>query len=424
MNVVQESALGAVEVEEAEALLGAALREFPAAGGASADFDAEPRGKMRKAARAGSLAKSVPTSYASESRSAASQMKPAAEAKDVGDFCVYECNLPVSIGANRSAIIPVFETELTDGRFVLYYKREQHRERPYRAVKLTNPGPQSLGRGVCTVFQGGIYGGNCVMPATKPGEERLLPFALETGVRVIHDAPRYEVRTAKVSIAEGVCWRTTLTVRETTYSVRSTRDEKFVVVLDHPQLAKRTKLKVTQERGSDATPLAIAGTLPEGWRLEFPLAVKEHVLLRLIESRTERLKIELGDTGDIPKLEALFDQVESPLLKNAAFQRSLELQSQVAAKREEVAHANAQVQSLNNRQDRLRKNLGVGGNDEQSARWRGELGEAETRITELEQTTLPRLEQERRILEAQLREALKSVALEWILGGTDTEALA
>ena len=420
VNVVQDSALGAVEVEDAEVMLLAA-KMAPAGGAGAMEALEESGGKLRKLSRSASYmdAGASPPPAPMLRRS---QLKPEAESREIGDYCVYECRRPVSIGANRSAIIPVFEVELPDARFVLYYKREQHPERPYRAIKLVNPGPQGLGRGVCTVFQGGIYGGHCVVPVTKPGEDRLLPFALETGVKVTHDSPRYEVRTAAVSIADGVCWKTTLTVRETTYRLRSSRDEPFAITLDHPHLSKRAKEVAKLEREGGSTPLAAAGTLPEGWRYEFPLAGKEALLVRIVESRTERTKIELGDSSDIPKLQALFDGVDGPLMSNPKFQHCLELQKQVAAKREEIARANDQLQSLNNRQERLRKNLGVAGNDEQSARWRAELGEAETRLTELEQTTLPRLQRERDTLEAQLRQALKALVLEWAQQGTAEEA--
>jgi len=422
VNVVQEEALGAVEVEEAEVAFGA----LPVAGAAlmAAPAAAAPpagRGVMRKT-RA-SFAAGVSESVADSLTRGPSQMKSAAETHEIGDYCLYRCRQPVSIGANRSAIIPVFEADLADARFVLYYKREQHAERPYRAIKLVNPGPQSLGRGVCTVFQGGIYGGHCIVPATKPGEDRLLPFALETGVKVTHELGKYETRTAQVQIHEGVCWQTKITVRETLYRLRSTRDELFTVVIDHPHLAKRSKAKITLERPDRKEPLAIAGTLPEGFRLELPLAAKEQLTIRVVESKTERTKIELGDATDIPRLEAMFEQAEGPLLKNPAFQKCLDLQQQVQARRQEISRANDQVKSLGGRQERLRKNLGVAGNDEQSARWRSELGEVETRITELEETTLPRLERQREELESQLREALKTVVLEWTYAGTADEEL-
>jgi hypothetical protein len=424
VNVVQDSALGAVEVEETETVLMAAMAPVAGMGGTYADVQQDRGGKLRKLSRSVGAADERLTAAGRryEMASGPSQLRPEAESREIGDYSIYECRRPVSIGANRSAIIPVFEVELPDARFVLYYKREQHAERPYRAIKLVNPGPQGLGRGVCTVFQGGIYGGHCVVPVTKPGEDRLLPFALETGVKITHDSPRYEVRTAAVSIAEGVCWQTTLTVRDTTYRVRSSRDEAFAVTLDHPYLAKRSKSKVVLERDGTSEPLAAAGTLPEGWRYEFPLTGKEALLVRIVESRTERTKIELGDASDIPRLLTLFDGADGPLLSDPKFQTCLDLQKQVAAKREEIARANGQMQSLNNRQDRLRKNLAVAGNDEQSARWRAELGEAETRLTELEQTTLPRLERERDALEIQLRQSLKALVLEWAYRGTAEEA--
>jgi hypothetical protein len=429
VNVVQDSALGAVEVDfPLDALASAPMA---GGGGIYEALPAETLAKMRKAAPAAAamLARS-----SDESRTggisqhadylladAPSQLKPQADTREIGDYCLYECRRPVSIGANRSAIIPVFETELADALCVLYYKRDQHAERPYRAIKLTNPGPQSLGRGVCTVFQGGIYGGHCVVPATKPGEERLMPFALETGVRVAAEVPKYETRIAKVSIADGVCWQTRLTVRETTYLLKSSRDEQFTVVLDHQQLAKRSKVRITRENQQGSQTLDVTQKLPDGFRLEFSLAGKERTLLRLVESKSERTRIDLGDAGDLPKLQVMFDDADGPLVANPEFQRCLEIQAQVAAKREEIARANSKIQSQSSRQERLRKNLGVAGNDEQSARWRAELGEAESKITELEQTTLPRLESQRRDLESQLREALKTIVLEWTLAGTAEE---
>src|SRR5690606_32300489 len=104
--------------------------------------------------------------------------------REVGDFAVFHAQTPVSIGAHRSALVPIFQVALEQSRSVLYYKASDWSSRGYRAIEFTNTTPHSLGRGVCSVYADNTFLGSCVLPATSPGGDALLVHALDTGVRI------------------------------------------------------------------------------------------------------------------------------------------------------------------------------------------------------------------------------------------------
>jgi hypothetical protein len=85
----------------------------------------------------------------------------------------------------------------------------------------------------------------------------------------------------------------------------------------------------------------------------------------------------------------------------------------VAAKRQEIADAVAEMERLAARQDRLRQNIKSGGQDELTNRWRTELDEAEQAIKQIEEVRLPTLRDQEKSLNATLKSALRSLAAEW-----------
>ena len=64
-------------------------------------------------------------------------------------------------------------------------------------------------------------------------------------------------------------------------------------------------------------------------------------------------------------------------------------------------------------QERLRENIKSGGQDELTNRWRNELEEAEQAIRKIEEERLPGLRQEEESLRSKLKDALKSLSVEW-----------
>lgn len=404
VNVVKDRALGSVEVEEAM------MMAAPTAGFAQEEpvlrqtQHFSPRMAMRH------TAKSSP---------AAAKMDDAT-VQTVGDFCMFESKQPVTILANRSAVIPIFQTTLRDTQTVLHYKHENHPDRPYRSVKFKNEMEHSLGRGVCTVYEGGVYGGSCILPATPPGESCLLPHALETGVKVRRDAKPGEFRMVGIQISDGVCQMSQYHRRTMHYHLQNLKQDAFEVVLDHDFALRQPQVTCELHRGDGTTTeLDLSEKLKDGQRLAFSLASKEHATVIVEETKVERTRYELlSDYDDdlVGKMRWLVQNVidtNGPLADDPALQTCLQIQRRLDEKQREVRKAEENVVHLEKRQERLRKNLEVGGQNEQTDRWRADLAETETRITQIEEQTLPVLEQEADTILTELRSALGTLNAGW-----------
>jgi hypothetical protein len=132
VNVVKSRALGSVAVEQADFLaakaehLGEAMMMAPAPSAGAA-----MRISKAKSARTESV-----DSYLMEFAETEE-----ADVQTVGDFCVFESPAPVTIAARQSAVIPVFQSTLTQAKSILYHKHDSHHER-----NRLQPGPRGVHR--------------------------------------------------------------------------------------------------------------------------------------------------------------------------------------------------------------------------------------------------------------------------------------
>jgi len=409
VNVVRDSALGAVEVEEAMAAYGVplgaqALME-------SAAEEEEPHLTARRGQTRHLALPAVPSPTAATEE---------AEVREVGDFCVFESKSPVSIGANRSAVIPVFTEVLDRAITVLHYKLANHPERPYRAVRFTNQTPYSLGRGVCTVYEAGTYSGSCIMPATKAGGDCLLPHALETGVRIRHEKKRLKRKVVGLRLSEGYCYTSYHETQTTMYRIEVNKDEQFELILDHDKCIPESDVKCTVIR-SDGSESAVNVTesLKNGFRVTIPVAPQEELSLNVVESHVQESGVQLVKIS--PKQETLKAQwleenlvlSNGPLANDPGIRKCLQIQRSLDAKTDETKDAVLETERLASRQERLRKNLATGGHDDQTSQWKTDLGEAEHKIVELEETLIPQLREEEKGIKDELRKAMMTLAAEW-----------
>lgn len=406
VNVVKARALGSVEVEEADMMM--------MAGGAAAS---EPM--MRRSLHIGGAA----SSEAYDSESVDSMLQEFAETDDaevhtVGDFSVFESPSPVSIAAQRSAVIPVFQTTLADANAILHYKFENHEERAYRAIQFKNETDHSLGRGVCTVYEAGIYAGSCVLPAIARGDDAMLPHALETGVRLRHERKMHVDRVVALRLTKGFCYTSKYEKQTTHYHVRSSRAEAFELVLDHAHRLREPDVRcVIQREDQDELPLDVADQLKKGVRLSIALNPHEKLRVTIVESRVAESKMRLvSQSGKELRTAWLADNIvhtNGPLADEPGVRNCLGIQSRIDAIEQEIAEKLQTCERLAEKQQRLRKNIGTGGPSEQNDRWRNDLANAEDTITEIEEKQIPELRAQVQSLNDELREALKSLSAEW-----------
>lgn len=416
VNVVRQSAIGAVEIEEGMAIMAAAAPMGPAAGGS---------GRMHRMAKskfgAGGMAKMV-----EQSRSAAETMDfmmadvPKTEIREVGDFCLFEAQETVSIGSNRSAVVPVFRVALGQTKSVLHYRRENHPERPFRTVQFTNETGHALERGVCTVYEDGTYAGSCIIPSVAIGERVLLAHALESGVKIRWKYLRAKETLIGLRLTEGACHTKVVNEKFYKYDVENLRDETFDLLLDYDDsMASPERTAVIVGVDGAERPCTPAEELKSGVRYELKLAPKEKLQFRVRERTITSSVVELvtGSEGkEDLKTRWLVEHViatNGPLSNDPHVLQCTEIQAELDRKKQEIADAVGESQRLAERQERLRKNIAAGGQDEQTARWRVDLGNAENRISEIDEKIVPRLREEEQAVRRRLRDALRAMSAQW-----------
>ena len=353
--------------------------------------------------------------YDSISPSALAAAMPEAEVREVGDFSVFESETPVTIPAQRSAVIPVFNRSLADIRQTLHYKHENHPSRPFRSIDFTNRTDFSLGRGVCTVFDDGTFAGNCLMPVLKPGEERLLPYALETGVSVQYETKQARETLVSLEIEDGVCYSSRRYRRESRYHLKNGRDRSFRLILDHDFLLPEPEAEATQDNRDETIPVQPLERLESGLRYEIELPEKADFVIVVEEQTVTRSRMALFTSNkvNLDWLKTNLVETNGPLSSHPGIRECLQIQEELEGKKQDIKAAIEKTEQLITRQQRLRENIKAGGQDELTHRWRTELDEAEQELRRIEEEQIPSLRAEEQEIQNRLRAAMKSLSAEW-----------
>jgi len=403
VNVVQESALGNIEIENAMERL--------------EDSDQYAAEESMGAMCAAPMPRRMSgTSPATRSAAAKTDL---AEVTEIGDFCIFESSTPVSIAAHRSAIIAVFVTALDDSKAVLHYKTENHASNPFRAIQFRNSAKHSLGRGVCTVYTENAYAGNCILPVTPAGTAVLLPHALETAVRVHHEAHKIESRRVRVKIAAGMVQDHFHKLQRTEYTIHSHRDEPLPLVLDHARKLQAGEILCQAYRGSEEPVELNLKKLSDGYRAEILLPPRDVLKIVLVETcvvqSSIRLCGEVPSEGDLRVGWLVDNLIESnmSLAQEPEIRRIIELQRIWQERNHQILHAQEEFKRLNARQVRLRENIKAGVGDHQLTRWQDDLARCEDNIVQVEEQHLPQLVSARDLARRELHDALYELSLDW-----------
>ncbi len=407
INVVQESAIGAVEVEEA--------MKKPA--GYFGSIDGLKEESLMAAAPA--PAPRAAMSAAKRSRGRESAKVVASEVTESGDFCIFESAHPVSIDARRSAVIPVFQTALAESKAVLHYKFDNHKGRPFRSIRFKNTTGHSLGRGVCAVFDETSYVGSCIVPSLKDGGDTLLPHALESGVKVKRKSKPTKRRRVSIQVSDGVAIESYHHESLVEYQVVNGTNQELPFVLDHDFEIRDCDFKMFLIRQSQEAVQLSSDELNHGRRVEFDLQAEDNLVISIVESKIETSRIRLaGATQDEDfRIQWLFDNfvdADTSLVDDPKIKACIDLQKKLDEIEQQASHANHEIQRMETRQERLRKNIQAGGgNEETIRRWQTDLGKSEDAIVQLEEERIPELNEQRTEVRRKLFGSLNELALHW-----------
>jgi hypothetical protein len=201
--------------------------------------------------------------------------------------------------------------------------------------------------------------------------------------------------------------------------VKNSRDEQYELVLDHDNTLTEPDIETRLLCGGTDESREISVKLADGVRYSISIGGKAELIVKVIEQRIDQSRMELITTTkqhenlQIDWLEQSVVAKNGPLAQDEGIRACLKLHQEHEAKREEISDAVKESERLAQRQDRLRKNLKTGGQDDLANRWRTELDEAEQAIRRIEEEQIPVLRAEERASRSKVRDALKALSAEW-----------
>lgn len=145
-----------------------------------------------------------------------------------------------SLKSGQSMMLPFASHKVPMERVALY-QPATHATHPLAAVEIQNKGDTGLPPGILTLYEesallkGTAFVGDAQMPATAPGEKRLVSYALDTKTAISREDKNTSTE-GRVTISQGVINTSVVSRAETRYTVRAPAKEDRLVILEHPRM--------------------------------------------------------------------------------------------------------------------------------------------------------------------------------------------
>jgi hypothetical protein len=336
------------------------------------------------------------------------------ESKEVGDFCVFTSKEPITILARKSAVVPMFTVPLSKAGVVLLYRESNHARRPYRTVKFKNETEYSLGKGKTVIYNEGVFSGECVLEAMNPGENRMLPYCLENGVKVTKEVKPVESRRNSIKISDGVGFVEDVNTAVSVYTIENKKDELFKLAIEHRNvLAGQPNVKVDFDgvEVKEKEKLIQGG---EGYLVYFELKPKQSLTLTATESSVTQTRTLIG--GDYAWLKSNVIDVKNPLLQDKQVSVCIGIQGHIDEVRSQINEAKARFAELSEQVSRVRENVIATkdvGNSATVAAWIKDLDDTEKELRNIKKKQIPELEKKLKELQAKLADELKKITASW-----------
>src|SRR5262249_20575590 len=146
---------------------------------------------------------------------------------------------PVSVGAGRSAIVPLLDRALPAQRAALLQSGSDA-GRPLASFALTNDGTSGLPPGVITLYERGadgntVYVGDARLATFPLGEQRLLSYAVDDKLKI--DRTIGDTNTiAAATVGDGTLRLTRKQQQTITYRLAAPSQEPRRVILEQARL--------------------------------------------------------------------------------------------------------------------------------------------------------------------------------------------
>ncbi|KKK43027.1 MAG: hypothetical protein Lokiarch_30400 [Candidatus Lokiarchaeum sp. GC14_75] len=301
------------------------------------------------------------------------------QTKDLGELFEYNITNPVSIKRKQSALVPILTESIKTKRILLYNKNE-HDKNPNACLEITNNTNLTLETGPVTIIYDDNLAGEAIIPFLNKDDTRLLNYAVEQAVIIIHEQQIQNLSVHRVKFGGGYSYEYYYTNSMTTYKIRNKTEEEKEHYLDHP---KSSGYKIVEK------PVDPEET-PNYWRFKITLKPKDAINFKLKEQKENYSSNYLWNynkddfskrIGFYVKQKFINPELEEKLRDIA------ELIQNLNNHRTRTEKLNNERSLMTDEQVRLRENITVLGDDSQSVslkeRYIKKLNNQESRFEEI-----------------------------------------
>ena len=295
-------------------------------------------------------------------------------AREAGELFEYKFSQPVTVKRNESAMLP-FVQQPIEARKLVIYTENSPRENPMNSAELTNTTGKTLDGGPLSVFDAGVYAGEALVDTFKPGDKRLISYAMDLGTRVVEDENEGDQVVTKLTASRGVVTRQTTTDTTKTYKFTNVDKKPKTIVVEH---AIRRRFTLLSPKATEET--------KTHYRFEVKLTGdrEQTLVVKTQEANSEEILISQMNDDQLAEL------VVAKRLNATAKQQLSEL----AALRRQLADSTnfeknlqQQITDITNDQERVRRNLGslnsVSGQQERVQKYAADLANLDQQIGNL-----------------------------------------
>src|SRR5262249_30551853 len=162
-----------------------------------------------------------------------------AQAGEVGELFQYAIATPVTLGRQKSAMLPIVN-ESVKGEKLSIYNQSVQVKHPLNGLRLSNSTALHLMQGPITVFDGATYAGDAKIEDLPPGAERLISYALDLKTEVAPEAKGRPDQLLKVKLIKGTMEVTRKNSRVHNWTVKNSDSKAKTVLIEYPLEANWT----------------------------------------------------------------------------------------------------------------------------------------------------------------------------------------
>ncbi len=270
-----------------------------------------------------------------------------ATASALGDYFQYVIDQPVSLGRQKSALLPIINKDVEAKRVSIYNPSVQVKN-PLLGLKFKNTTGSNLSQGPITVFEGSTYAGDTRVLDLQPNEERLVSYAVDLGTEMSIKNGNNSSRITKVKAVKGIVSTETLIREEKIYDISNRSETDRTLLIEHPnRKGQGFVFKGDHKPAEEAADV---------FRFEVALPSKKNQSYTVVEERSQGASVTLtnGTENQIRFFLSLSEA--SPELK-ARLHEALALKAKWDDTRRDIATITTRVQTITQDQNRIRLNL-------------------------------------------------------------------